>query len=206
MAIEIQKIYFDHPQPRLIKRAVDILKKGGIIVYPSDTIYGIGVDLFNKNAMQRVLQLKKASNNKLLSFICPDLKEISKWAIVPDYAFKVMRRVIPGPYTFVLKATRQIPKMMIQKRKTVGVRFPDSAVTKAILEELDRPILSTSVPMGADGYYTDPTEIRDMFKNEIDLILDAGVMFNQPSTIVDFTGDEPQILRHGAGDIEALSY
>ena len=206
MSAEIQKIYLDHPQTRLVKKAVDIVRKGGVIVYPTDTIYGLGVDLFNKQALQRVLRLKKASKRKLLSFVCPDLKEIARWAIVSNRAYKIMRRVTPGAYTFILRASSEVPKLLLQKRRTVGIRIPDSAVVHALLAELGRPILSTSVPQGTDGYYTDPHEISAMFNNDIDLILDAGVMFNKPSTIVDLSGDEIEILREGAGDIEALGY
>lgn len=203
---EVQKIFPDNPQARLIKHAVEVMKDGGIIVYPTDTIYGLGADLFNKDAMQRILRIKKASKQKLLSFVCPDLKDISNWAIVPNYAYRIIRRVIPGQYTFILRATKQVPKILVQKRKTVGIRIPDFKVIQNLLQELGRPILSTSVPQGEDGYYTDPQEIARRFNNEIDLILDAGVMFNKPSTIVDFSADEPNILREGAGSVEALYY
>ena len=206
MAIETQKIYPDHPQTRLIKKAVDTLRNGGIIVYPTDTIYGLGADLFNKQALQKVLRIKKASRHKLLSFVCPGLKEIARWAVVSNQAYKIMRRVTPGPYTFILRSSGEVPKLLVQKRKTVGIRIPDSAVVQALLKELGRPILSTSVPQGIDGYYTDPQEIAAMFNNDIQLILDAGVMFNKPSTIVDLSGDDIEILREGAGDIDALYY
>ena len=206
MAIEIQKIYLEHPQTRLIKKAVDTLRAGGVIVYPTDTIYGLGADLFNKQALQKVLRLKKASRHKLLSFVCPNLKEIARWAVVSNKAYKIMRRISPAPYTFILRASSEVPKLLLQKRKTVGIRIPDSQVVQALLAELGRPILSASVPQGTDGYYTDPQEIATMFNNDIDLILDAGVMFNKPSTIVDLSGDEIEILREGAGDIEALNY
>lgn len=203
---EVQKIFPDNPQARLIKHAVEVMKDGGIIVYPTDTIYGLGADLFNKDAMQRILRIKKASKQKLLSFVCPDLKDISNWAVVPNYAYRIIRRVIPGQYTFILRATKQVPKILVQKRKTVGIRIPDFKVIQNLLQELGRPILSTSVPQGEDGYYTDPQEIAHRFNNEIDLILDAGVMFNKPSTIVDFSADEPNILREGAGSVDALYY
>ena len=203
---EVHKIFPDHPQARLIKHAVEVMKDGGIIVYPTDTIYGLGADLFNKDAMQRILRIKKASKQKLLSFVCPDLKDISNWAVIPNYAYRIMRRVIPGQYTFILRATKQVPKILVQKRKTVGIRIPDFKVIQDLLQELGRPILSTSVPQGEDGYYTDPQEIARRFNNEIDLILDAGVMFNKPSTIVDFSADEPNILREGSGSIDALYY
>jgi tRNA threonylcarbamoyl adenosine modification protein (Sua5/YciO/YrdC/YwlC family) len=206
MPADIRKIFLDHPQLRLIKHAVDVLRGGGIIVYPTDTIYGLGVDLFNKKSLERIFKIKKTSNHKLLSFICPDLKDIADWAVVPDYAYKIMRRITPGPYTFVLPASRQVPKKMLHKRKTVGIRIPNSIVAIALATELGRPLLSTSVPQGTDGYYTDPEEIFQQYRLEIDLILDAGICFNKPSTIVDFTSYEPQILREGSGPIEALHY
>ncbi|MHB2150020.1 L-threonylcarbamoyladenylate synthase [Calditrichota bacterium LG25] len=206
MAVEIQHVYLDHPQKRLIKRAAEILREGGIVVYPTDTIYGLGIDLFNKKAIERVLRIKKESKHKMLSFILPDLKNIAEWALVPDYAYKIMRRVVPGPYTFILKATKKVPKLLLSNQKTVGIRIPDSIVAQALVQELGRPILSTSVPQGSDGFYTDPQEIAGCYQHEIDLILDAGVMVNKPSTIVDFSGPEPEILREGSGDIEALYY
>lgn len=206
MAAEIRNIHLENPHARVIKEAADVIRRGGIVVYPTDTIYGLGVDVFNKSAMARVIRLKKASSHKLLSFICPDLKDVARWAVVSNEAYKVMRRVLPGPYTFVLRASREIPKLMLQKQKTIGLRIPDSPVVQALVQELGHPLLSTSVPQGDDGYYTDPQEIADTYNHDIDLILDAGVMFNQPSTIVDFSSDEPQILREGAGDLEALYY
>lgn len=206
MATNIRTIHLDHPSSRLISEAATILEEGGIVIYPTDTIYGIGVDLFNKSAIERVLRIKKASDHKLLSFICQDIKEVSHWAMIPDKAYPIMRRVLPGPYTFILRASREIPKIMLQKRKTVGIRIPDSAVPHALAAELGRPILSTSVPMGSDGYYTDPQEIAKTYNHDIDLILDAGVMFNTPSTVVDFSGDESVVIREGAGDLEALYF
>ena len=206
MSVMVEKVYTDNPQPRLMKKAADVLAAGGVIVYPTDTIYGLGVDLFNKRAMERVLRIKKVSSHKLLSFVCADMKEVAEWALVSNEAYRVMRRVLPGPYTFILKSSRKTPKILLHKRKTVGIRIPDSVVAHSIAGELGRPILSASVPLGADGYYTDPLEIAEKFNNEINLILDAGVMFNQPSTIVDFSHDEPEIIREGLGDVNALFY
>jgi tRNA threonylcarbamoyl adenosine modification protein (Sua5/YciO/YrdC/YwlC family) len=205
MAAEIQHVYLEHPQQRLIKRAVGFLKNGGVLVYPTDTVYGLGGDVMNRNVYNRILKIKAASSHKLLTLICPDLTNIADWAIVPDQAYRVMRRVIPGPYTFVLQATKQVPKILLQKRKTIGVRFPDSPVVQSLLEHLGRPIISSSVPP-TDDYFTDPEEIAARFPDDIDLILDAGVMFNQPSTVVDFTGMEPEIIREGAGAVDALYY
>ncbi len=204
MAAEIRKIYTENPQVRLIQSAADILANGGIVVYPTDTIYGMGIDLFNKRAVEKVLRIKRASSHKLLTLICSDLKSVSDWAVVSTEAYRVMRRVLPGPYTFILPAGRQVPKITMHKRKTVGIRIPESKIILALVEALGRPLLSTSVPLGQDGYYSDPQEIADNFSNEIDLILDAGIMFNQPSTIVDFSSDEPEIIREGLGNIEDL--
>ncbi len=206
MEAEIIASYPDTPAARTIKYAAEILRRGGIIVYPTDTIYGIGIDPYNKKAMERVLRIKKASAGKPLSFILSDLKDISTYALVPDFAYKIMRRVTPGPYTFVLNATKEVPKIMFHKRKTVGIRIPLAPLATELVNVLGHPILSTSVPMGENEFHTDPREILAQFGHDIDLILDAGVLFNNPSTIVDFTSDEPLILREGAGDIDALNY
>jgi tRNA threonylcarbamoyl adenosine modification protein (Sua5/YciO/YrdC/YwlC family) len=202
---ELIKIFIDTPHLRVIKKAVECIKNGGIIVYPTDTIYGLAADLHNKKAMEKIQRIK-GSKTKLLSFILPDLKDISRYANVPDYAYKSMRRVTPGPYTFVLNATKEVPRLLLFNRKTVGIRIPDAPFALKLLEELGNPLLSTSVPYGESGYHTDPYEIQQKYDNEIDLILDAGVMFNNPSTIVDFTGDDVKILREGAGDVRALNY
>jgi tRNA threonylcarbamoyl adenosine modification protein (Sua5/YciO/YrdC/YwlC family) len=205
MAVEIQHVYLEHPQQRLIKRAVDFLKQGSVLVYPTDTVYGLGGDVMNRNVYDRILKIKAATSHKLLTLICPNLNDIANWAVVPDHAYKIMRRVIPGPYTFILRATKQVPKILLQKRKTIGVRFPNSPVVQSLLEHLGGPIISSSVPP-LDDYFTDPEEIAKRFPHDIDLILDAGVMFNQPSTVVDFSSDEPEIIREGAGDINALYF
>ena len=207
MSAEIIKVYVDTPHNRTINRVVDVLKSGGVIVYTTDTIYGLGADLYNKKAMEKILRIKKQTSNKPLSFILPDLKAISTYANVSDYAYKIMRRVTPGQYTFVLNATKEVPKLMLYKRKTIGIRIPDAPFALKIVAELGHPILSTSVPEGEEeGYHTDPLEIAENYGNDIDLILDAGVMFNNASTIVDFTQNEPEIIRDGAGDIDALYY
>ncbi len=207
MAPIVRKVYLDHPPKRALEQAANVLKNGGVIVYPTDTIYGLGADLYNKKAMERIIRIKGSPSKKLLSFILPDLKQIADYAIVPDFAFKVIRRVTPGPYTFVLNATREVPKILLVKRKTVGIRIPDAPLAIQLTNLLGHPILSTSVPTDQqEGYHTDPLEIADRFSNEIDMILDAGVLFNKPSTVVDFTSDIPQILREGSGNIDALNY
>ncbi len=202
MAVEIQKIDLEHPHRRLLQHAATILKDGGLIVYPTDTIYGLGADLFNKGAMERIFKLKKTSRQKLLSFICPDLASVADWAYVPTSAYRILRRVTPGKYTFVLRASKEVPKILLQKRPTVGVRIPDSPVALGLARELGRPLLSTSVPQGEDDYYTDPLVIAETFRHEIELVLDAGLLANQPSTIIDLSGAAPAVIRHGAGATE----
>ena len=204
--MEILKVYKESPHPRHINKTVECLKKGGIIVYPTDTIYGLGADLNNRKAIERIHKIKKESLKKPLSFILPDLKNISTYAHLDDYAYKILKRVTPGQYTFVLRATKQVPKLMLYNRTTVGVRIPEAPIAISISQQLGNPILSTSVPLDENNYHTDPLEIADTFKNEIDIILDAGILFNNPSTVVDLTGDIPVILREGSGDIDALNY
>jgi tRNA threonylcarbamoyl adenosine modification protein (Sua5/YciO/YrdC/YwlC family) len=202
MAVEIQTIDLEHPHKRLLQHAARILENGGLIVYPTDTIYGLGADLFNKGAMERIFKLKKASRQKLLSFICPDLAAVANWAYVPTSAFRILRRVTPGKYTFVLRASKEVPKILLQKRATVGVRIPDSAVALGLVRELGRPLLSTSVPQGEDDFFTDPQVIAETFRHDIALVLDAGVQANEPSTIIDLSGSEPAVIRRGAGATE----
>ncbi len=204
MAVEVQKVDGDNLHRDQILHAVNILKRGGVIVYPTDTIYGLAADIYNKEAILKIFKIKKVSKQKLLSCICPDLKEIAKWAHVPNNVYRLMRRVLPGKYTFILPISKEVPKSILQKRVTVGIRVPDSNVARSLVLELGRPLLSTSVPKGADEYFTDPDEIAERYKYEIDLILDAGVLPNIPSTVVDFTLNPPEILREGAGDVNAL--
>jgi tRNA threonylcarbamoyl adenosine modification protein (Sua5/YciO/YrdC/YwlC family) len=206
MSVEVQEIHNNTPHMRLIKHAVRVLERGGIIVYPTDTIYGLAADIFHKEAISRIFKIKKVSNHKLMSFIFSDLKNIGDWVHMPTPVFRVMRRVLPGKYTFILPASKEVPKNVLEKRRTLGIRVPDNEVCRLLVEELGRPLLNTSVPKGAeeDDFFTDPHEIAEQFKYEIDLILDAGVMPNLPSTVVDFSVDPPQILREGAGDVKAL--
>jgi len=206
MMVEIQEIHADAPNKKLILQAVDTLKKGGVIVYPTDTIYGLAADIYRKDAIQRILNIKKVSKHKLMSLIFPDLQQIGNWAHIPNPVFRVMRRVLPGKYTFILPASREVPKAILQKRRTLGIRVPDNEVPRQLVLELGRPLLSTSVPKGEsdDDFFTDPHEIAERYKYDIDLVLDAGVMPNLPSTVVDFTTTPPEIIREGAGEIDKL--
>ncbi len=204
MSVEVQTVYVDSPHKKQVRHAVNILKRGGVIVYPTDTVYGMAADIFNKEAISKLFKIKKISKQKRLSFICPDLKDIATWAHLPNNVYRIMRRVLPGQYTFILPASKEVPKLILQKRKTVGIRVPDSEVARGITMELGRPLLSTSVPKEADEYYTDPDEIAERYKYEIDLLLDAGVLPDIPSTVVDFSVTPPEIIRAGAGDVDAL--
>ncbi len=187
------------PEPRKITRAVEALARGEIIAYPTDTVYGLGCDLGNKRAIDRLYQMKQMRNDQPLAFICPDLSEISRYAQVEKHNYRILRHYLPGPYCFVLEATREVPKLLQSKRRTVGIRIPEHAVPIAIARELGRPLLSTSAMLpGETEAIIDPAEIRDTF-NGLGLVLDAGVGGAIPTTVVDLTTEEPELVREGAG-------
>jgi tRNA threonylcarbamoyl adenosine modification protein (Sua5/YciO/YrdC/YwlC family) len=190
-----------NPQPRYLKDAADVLRDGGLLIYPTDSVYGLGCDLFNKKAVEKIYQNKGNDKRKLLSFICADLKGISEYAYVSNTAYKIMRHLLPGPYTCILNATRQVPKILLEKRKTVGIRVPDNIVCQALLSEFGRPIISTSACLRDQDYLSDPEEIAAAFSHLVDLFMDAGPGGLEPSTIIDFTQDEPVLIRHGRGKL-----
>jgi tRNA threonylcarbamoyl adenosine modification protein (Sua5/YciO/YrdC/YwlC family) len=200
----ILKINPENPQGRQIKRVVEVLQEGGVIAYPTDTQYGIGCDLLHKKAIERVYKLKRRNPKKPFSFICSDLKNISEFAKVSNYAYKTMRRLLPGPYTFILEGTRLVPKIMLTKRKEAGIRVPDHAVCLAIIHELGHPIVNTTAAVDGEEPLADPYEIEQTFKGQIDLVVDGGLVPNYPSTVVSLIGDEPDIIREGLGDVESL--
>jgi len=205
MAAQIQQVYTQTPHRKQMLMAADILRDGGIVVYPTDTIYGLGADCTNRQGIQGILTIKQSSSHKLLSLICSNLQQVAQWAHVPNEAFRIMKKVLPGPYTFILKASSDVPKALVhQKRKTIGIRIPDSPVALALVEALERPLLSGSVPLGEDDYMTDPMEIATQLRHQVDLVLDAGPMPNQPSTIIDFSQGEPELVRLGAGPIDGI--
>lgn len=199
------KINPRNPQKRLIRKVVEVLQSGGIIGYPTDTIYGIGCDLFNKGAIERVYQIKKVGKNKPLSFICSDLKDLSLYAQVPNYAYRIMKKLLPGPYTFLLRASRLVPKIMLTKRKTVGIRVPDNAICLAIVKELGHPIISTSVRNREGALIGDPQEIVEEYGKRLDVVVDGGVIVPEHSSIIDLSDEEPKILRVGKGDVSYFS-
>lgn len=204
MGIFSYVVYPKNPHLRVISKAVEILKDDGVIIYPTDTIYGLGASITSKKGIEKIYQIRKIAANKLLSFICSDLKNLSEYAHISNHAYKIMKRCVPGPYTFILPATKIVPKILFQKRRTVGIRIPDSTLCRQIVDLLGNPIISTSVPDGADGFFTDPQEIISSMENDVDLVLDAGVIVSEPSTIVDLSQDTPEIIRKGAGDISLI--
>ena len=185
----------DNPQQRLIQRVVDVLEEGGLIAYPTDTFYGIGCDLLNKKGIQQIHRIKNRPLKKPFSVVCDSLKEISKYAKVSNYAYKTMKRLLPGPYTFVLEGTKLVPKIMLTKRKTVGIRVPDNNVCLGIVRTLGRPVISTSA--GLD----DPYEIEEAYKPFLDVVVDGGPLFPSPSSVVALIEDTPEIIREGKGDV-----
>ncbi len=199
--MEYYELHPENPQPRYINKAVDTLKRGGIIIYPTDTVYGIGCDIFNKLALDRVRTIKNNPDIKLLSFICPSFRNISSYAKVSDYAYRTMKYLLPGPYTFILPAAKQVPKKLWTKRNTVGIRIPDHKVTLKIVEELGNPIVSTSVTDKRGNVLIDPIEIRSIFNNQVDLMLASGNLSGKPSSVIDLSNDEPEVIREGAGDV-----
>ena len=190
-----------NPQKRLIRKVVDVLRKGGVIGYPTDTVYGLGCDLFNPEAIKKIHRLKKTDGNKLLSFICSDLKDISRYAYVSNYAYKTMKRFLPGSYTFILKATKLVPKIALTKQKTVGIRIPDNNICLALVKALGNPIISTSVYKPDESLYNDPSEIEERFGKQLDLVIDGGVIVAEHSSIIDLSDDTPRVIRKGKGDV-----
>jgi tRNA threonylcarbamoyl adenosine modification protein (Sua5/YciO/YrdC/YwlC family) len=192
------------PQPRLITRVVEVLERGGIIAYPTDTHYGIGCDIMNKKAIEKVYRLKKRSPDKPFSFICSDLKNISQYAKVSNYAYKTMRRLLPGPYTFVLEGSSLVPKIMLTRRKTVGIRVPDHPICLALVEGLGHPIISTTVPVSDNTVSMEPSFIQEELGSVIDMVIDGGAVPGRPSSVVSLIDDIPEVIREGLGDISSF--
>ncbi len=199
------KLFEDNPNGKDILKIVKILKEGGVVIYPTDTIYAIGCDINNVKAVQRVCQLKGIKPEKAnFSMICRDLSNIAAYAKVGNETFKVMKRNLPGPYTFILPATNKLPNVMMNKRKTIGIRIPDNYIVMAIVEELGNPLLTTSVKSDDDimEYMTDPELINEVYGKQVDVIIDGGAGQNVASTVVNCTGDSIEIVRQGIGELE----
>lgn len=202
---EFIKIYEENPNPKAIKKVVDVLNKGGLIIYPTDTVYGIGCDINNTKALQRLAQIKGVKLAKAnFSFICEDLSNLSDYVKqIDNTTFKILKRALPGPYTFILPGAKTLPSAF-KKKKTVGIRVPNNAIVLEIVKELGNPIVSISIRDEDEiiEYTTDPELIYDTWKKRVDLIIDGGFGDNKPSTIIDFSKEEPEIVREGKGSLE----
>ena len=208
MAATLLKIHPHNPSDQKIGRIINTLKKGGMIIYPTDTVYGLGCDLFNKNAIDKLCRLIGIKPHKLnLSFICHDLCDISDYARnITTPLFKLMKKSLPGPYTYILNSRSSVPKILGINKKTVGIRVPDNEITREIVRGLGNPIINASLK-DADAfvaYMTDPDQIYERYKLKVDIVIDGGLGGNIPSTVIDCTGEEYEVVREGLGDTEDL--
>ena len=189
-----------HPEPRKIAHAIAVLEKGEVIAYPTDSVYGLGCDILSRRGVESLYRMKGMPHDQLLSFVCPDLSDIARYAIVGDAAYRVMRRLLPGPYTFILAATKEVPRALRMKRKTVGVRVPSHPVTLALTRALGRPLVSTSASHDGE-YLIDPAEIEERFP-DLAMVVDADGVGLTPSTVIDLSDGEPVVVREGAGPVD----
>lgn len=202
------KLYEDNPNPKTIEQIVKVLKDGGVIIYPTDTVYGIGCDITNQKAIERVCQIRGIKTDKAnLSFICYDLTDISQYTKPFNTTiFRVVKKALPGPFTFIFNASNQVPKLLSSKKKTVGIRVPDNNIVREIVKVLGNPIVTTSIRDEDDiiEYSTDPELIYEKYENLVDLVIDGGYGDNVASTVVDTTTGEFEIIREGKGDLSSL--
>ena len=196
------QIHPDNPQQRLIRQAVDVVRDGGIIVYPTDSCYALGCDMSNKKAKDRIRQIRRVDDSHVFTLVCRDLSEISAYAKISNTYYRLLKSLTPGPYTFIFKATKEVPRMLQNpKRKTIGIRIPDNRIALALLEELDAPLSSSTLIMPGDEIpLTDPYEMRQLLEHQVDLIIDGGYCGIDPTTVVNLEEESPQVLRTGLGD------
>ena len=210
MAASFIRLYEENPDPRKITQIVNVLRGGGLIIYPSDTIYGLGCDIFNQKAVDKVRRIKNVNDKKMdLAFVCYDLSHLSVYAKnVSTPVFKLMKKTLPGPYTFILNASSKVPKILKVKKKKVGIRIPNNRIPREIVKELGNPIVTTSLHDDDQilEYATDPELIYEQYKNQVDLIIDGGYGDNQASTILDYSGEELEIIRQGKGEKISFMY
>jgi len=194
-------VHPDNPQPRNLRTIIDCLLSGGIIIYPTDTIYGLGCDIFQHKAIERICQIKNIDPRKAqLSFVCHDLSDLSKYSkSISTPVYRMLRNFLPGPYTFILPASKEVPKILKSKKDTIGLRIPDNVIAATLVKELGHPVLSTSLPGQQVEEYTDPEIIYEKFKNQVDIVVDGGIGGMTPSTIVDCTSEPPLLVRQGLG-------
>lgn len=205
---EFIRLYEENPDPRRIRQIVDILRNGGVIIYPTDTVYGMGCDITNQKAVEKICRIKGINPKKHnFSFVCADLSNISEYTrVITKPVFKMMKKGLPGPFTFILEASSHVPKILHSNKKTVGIRVPNHGVPRAIVEELGQPILSTSIRDEDEiiEYSTDPELIFEKYQNQVDVVIDGGYGSNVPSTILDCTGEEVVVVREGLGQLEEI--
>ena len=204
MTAPIWSIDAEHPQPRVVEKAAGVLSSGGLVGLPTDTYYAIACDLFDKRAIERIYQLKQLPRTHELSFICADLAEVARYAMLDNAAFRVLRRKTPGPFTFILPATRLVPDLVLRRQKTVGIRIPDSPIALDIVRRLGHPLISTSAATPDGEVLIDARDVRDRLGHGLDMILDGGYRPAEPSSVVDLTGSEPRVVRVGKGDVSDL--
>lgn len=194
-------VHPDNPTPRAIQSLVSSLKEGGIIIYPTDTVYGLGCDIYQHKAIERICRIKNVDPKKAqLSFICSDLSDLSKYTkSISTPLYRILKHYLPGPYTFILPASKEVPKILKSKKDTIGLRIPDNAIAQSIIRELGRPLLSASIPGETAEEYSDPELIHEKFENLVDYVIDGGVGGLVPSTIIDCTDGEPTVIRQGLG-------
>ncbi|MFZ5775104.1 MAG: L-threonylcarbamoyladenylate synthase [Thermodesulfobacteriota bacterium] len=190
----------DNPQPRLIQQVADALRRGAVICYPTDTVYGIGCDIFNQKAVKRIFQIKKRPAHQPFSFMCSDLKNVSTYCHVSNLGYRIMRKELPGPYTFILQAAKLVPKILITKQKTVGIRVPANNICLALVEALGNPILNTSAILDPDEPLSEAFRLEERIGKQLDIVIDGGPVYPEPSSVVSLVGDEPEVLRQGKGD------
>lgn len=202
MVSQYLSIHSENPQERLIAKAVDSLRRGGLMIYPTDSVYAIGCRIGDKSALERIRSIRQLDKNHNFTLVCRDLSELGSYARVENSAFRLLKSKTPGPFTFILNATSEVPKRLQHpKRKTIGIRVPNSAIVKALLEELQEPIMSVTLTMPDDQYpLTDPYEIKQLMNHHVDVIVDGGYCGLEPTTVIDLTDHTPKLLRQGAGD------
>jgi len=191
----------DNPQPRLISQVVEVLKNGGVVAYPTDTTYGIGCSIFSKKGIERIYVIKQRERKKPFSFICTDISEIARYAKVSNYAFKLLKRLLPGPYTFVMEANSVVPDLLLTKQRTVGIRIPDNKICLAIVKELGHPIVTTSANLSGEDPIGNPWLVENDLGKLLDLVVDGGDLTADVSSVVSIIGDVPEVLRKGVGDV-----
>lgn len=199
-------IHPEDPQPRLIHRAVDIIREGGVVVYPTDSCYALGCHIGDKAAMERIRQIRQADRDHHFTLICRDLAEIGRFALIDNRTHRLIKSLTPGPYTFLLPATKEVPRRLQNpRRKTIGVRVPDHLIPLTLLDELGEPVMSSTLLLPGDELpLTDPHEIRDRLEHQVDLVIDGGSCGLEPSTVIDLAGDEPEVVRRGKGPVTGL--